>query len=130
MAEKNKKANIGIIIIAVIIVIAVGFGIYKMLQGNNIAGAKKSADIVISESDSKEVKIQKLQKKLELVNKEIEKVEAESAPELEKINKLYEEYVGVMNEFQTSIPEENVVSEEVNVEEPTEENAETTENAE
>ena len=129
MAEKKKSLNIGVIIIAVIIVLAVGFGVYKILQGNNVIGAKKSADIVISESDSKETKIQKLQKKLELVNKEIEKVEADTAPELEKINKLYEEYVGVMNEFQTTVPEENVVSEEVNIEE-TDANAGTTEKAE
>lgn len=106
MAEKTKSINIGIIVIAIIVVLAIGFGIYKVVEKSSIKNAKSSSDIVINDRDSDQLKKEKINKKIELINKEIEKIQADTQPELEKINKLYEEYVSAMNESQTSPVEE------------------------
>lgn len=107
MAEKKngKSLNIGIIIVAIIVVIAVVFGIVKLVGNNsNWKESKSQQDIIIKDSDSKEVKIEKLQKKIELLNKDIDKVQEKIDPELKKINSLYEEYVAEMNKYQTGVP--------------------------
>lgn len=108
MAEKTngKSLNIGIIIIAIIVVVAVGFGIFKLANNNNSnwKEAKSQQDIVINDSDSKEIKVEKLQKKIELINQDIEKVQEKIDPELKNLNSLYEEYVGEMNKYQTGVP--------------------------
>lgn len=106
MAEKTKSVNIGIIILAIIVIVVAGFGIYKFVQKRNIENAKSSKDIVIHDNDSDKLKIEKINKKIELINKEIEDIQASTEPELEKLNKLYEEYVTVMNEPQTVTTEE------------------------
>lgn len=107
MAQKTngKSLNVGIIIIVIIVVIAVGFGIFKLANNNsNWKEAKKYQDIEIKDSDSKEVKVEKLQKKIELINQNIDKVQEKIDPELKKLNSLYEEYVGEMNKYQTGVP--------------------------
>lgn len=66
--------------------------------------AKTADDIKINENDSKEVKIEKIQGKLELMNKEINEKQAVIETENEVLSKLYEQYTSVMNENVTEIP--------------------------
>lgn len=105
MAKKKKSINIGIIIVAIIVVLALGFGIYKIIQRNNIQSAKSANDIVLNDKDSDDLKKEKISKKIELLNQEIEKIKAETEPEVQKLDKLYEEYVSAMNEQQTGTTE-------------------------
>ena len=98
MAEKIKPINISIAVIAIVITLALGFSIYRLIKKNDISSAKSSKDIVISDKDSDELKIKKINKKIELIDEEIEKIQAETAPELEKLNQLYEDFISTMNE--------------------------------
>ena len=107
MAEKTngKSLNYIIIVVGIIAVLLVGFIIFKVVKNNNSwREAKNEESIVIKDKDSKEVKIEKLQKKIELINEDIEDIQVKINPELDKMNQLYEEYVGVMNEFQPVAP--------------------------
>lgn len=109
MAEKMDKKSLTIVIIAIvaiIVVLIVGFSVFKIAKSNSWKDAKSAEDIVISDKDSNEVKIEKLQKKIELLNGDIEKIQLELNPELEKLNTLYEEYVSTMNELQPAATEE------------------------
>lgn len=109
--EKLKEKKLLLIVIAVGIIITltiVGICIYQ--NGKNeedieeetstnpyVLDAKKADDIKINDSDSKEVKIEKIQGKIEILNREIEKKQEKVDIELERVNKLYEEYVIVKN---------------------------------
>jgi flagellar basal body-associated protein FliL len=113
--ENEKGLPIVAIVIAIIVIVAVIFGIVKLVGNSETtedgtpvnqyaAKAKKADDIKINDSDSNEVKIEKIQGKLELVNKEIDEKQKKLDVEYEKINSLYEEYVSIMNEYQTGSP--------------------------
>ncbi len=124
MAEKLKGKTLYIIIIAVaaVLVLIIGGIIINKVVGKNSWKKATSADsIVVNEKDSTEVKTEKIQKKIELINQDIEKIQVRLNPELEKLNKLYEEYVGVMNEYQTGTPAEEQPAEETTSEETPEE---------
>lgn len=118
MAEKLKDKSFKIIIAVAVAIVAliIIFAVFKVVKSNNAwKNATKAEDVVIKDKDSNEVKAEKIQKKIELINKDIEEIQLRLNPELEKLNGLYEEYVSVMNEFQTGTE---------TVEEPTEEPAE------
>lgn len=127
MAEKLKGKPLYIIIavVAAIVVLIISFAIVKKVQNNSWKKATSAEAIVISDKDSNEVKAEKLQKKIELINADIEKIQVKLNPELEKLNSLYEEYVNVMNENQTVAPAvEEQPAEETPAEETTEETVE------
>ena len=107
MADKLKnKSFIIIAVAAAVVVLILGIAIFKVVQSKNAwKDAKRAEDIVISEKDSKEVKAEKIQKKIELLNEDIEKIQVKLNPELEKLNSLYEEYVNAMNENQPAAAE-------------------------
>jgi len=108
--EKLKEKKWLLLIIGIIIIIVIMVGV-RMSQNTKkqedirdetstnpyVAKAKKADDIQIKDSDSKEVKIEKIQGKIELLNKEIDEKQEKIAIELEKVNKLYEEYIIVMS---------------------------------
>lgn len=103
MASKIEGKSLKIIIIAAvaIVVLILVFAIFRVVKSNNSwKDATDYKSITISDKDSDEVKIEKLQKKIELINEEIEKMQLELNPELEKLNTLYEEYVNTMNQSQ------------------------------
>lgn len=119
-AKRSKKKSkqgipiIPIIIVVVVIVAIVGVFIYNKNKKTEItedgtqvnqyaAKAKNADDIKIKDSDSKEVKIEKIQGKLELISKEVDEKQAQIDSETEELNKLYEEYVNIMNESQTGV---------------------------
>ena len=114
MAEKTKakaKSNKGIVIviIAIIVIVAIGFGIYKLVGGatkedNSWQEATNVEDIVINESDSEEVKVEKLQSKIDLLTTEITEVENQLNTELEKMNSLCQEYIAVMSANHMELP--------------------------
>lgn len=129
MAEKLKnKTFIIIIVAAIVVVLILGIAIFKVVSSKNSwKKATNADDISISEKDSNEVKAEKLQKKIELINEEIEKMQVKLNPELEKLNALYEEYVNVMNDNQpvaTEAPTEEPTEEETTAPETTEEQTE------
>lgn len=104
MAEKLKGKTLYIVIIAVAVVLVLIIGgiiIKNVASKNNWKNATSADAIVINEKDSTEVKTEKLQKKIELINEEIDNIQLKLNPELEKLNDLYEEYVNVMNGNQT-----------------------------
>jgi len=115
MAEQQisnkKQMPIMIIAIAVIVVLVVGIIIWKVSSGGSseenanvnkyAAKARSVEDIKINDNDSTEVKIQKLQGKIELLNKEINEKQEEINKESEKVNKMYEDKVSIMNKYQT-----------------------------
>lgn len=123
MAEKQKRAKAkskqGVPVIAVVLVIVVIVAIIAIVVYNKnkkpdiaddgtqvnqyAANAKSSDDIKIKDSDSDEVKIEKIQGKLELLNKEINEKQSEIDTETQELNKLYENYVSIMNESQTGV---------------------------
>ncbi len=124
MAEKKQKAKAkrkqqGVPVIAIVLVIVVIVAIVAIVIHNKnkepdiasdgtqvnqyAANAKNADDIKIKDSDSNEVKIEKIQGKLELLNKEIDEKQSEIDTETQKLNKLYEEYVSIMNESQTGV---------------------------
>lgn len=109
--EKKKGVPIVVIILAVVIVgviiygIASHFGKKEVTEDGTLVneyaqGAKDADDIKIKDSDSKEVKIEKLQGKIELLNKEIEEKQSKIDEKNTELNKLYEDYVNIMNESQ------------------------------
>lgn len=106
MNKKAKIKSISIIVVILIIVIVTGFAIYKVLQNNNWKNASEVEDIIIKDSDSDDVKIQKIQTKIELINKDINGIQEKLNIELQKMNDLYEEYVEEMNQYQTGVPSE------------------------
>ena len=126
MAEKLKGKTLYIVIIAVavILVLIIGGIIIKKVSANSWKKATSADSIVINEKDSTEVKTEKIQKKIELINQDIEKIQLKLNPELEKLNKLYEDYVGVMNEYQTGTPTEEAPAEETTEEQTAEETTE------
>ncbi len=121
MAEKKRKAKtkqgvpvIAILLVIVVIVAIVAVVIYNRNKNPEVANdgtqvnqyaakAKNADDIKIKDSDSNEVKIEKIQGKLELLNKEIDQKQSDLNTETEKLNKLYEQYVSIMNESQTGV---------------------------
>lgn len=124
MAEKQKKAKakkskqgvpvIAIVLVIVVIVAIIAIVVYNKNKKPDIAddgtqvnqyaaSAESSDDIKIKDSDSDEVKIEKIQGKLELLNKEIDEKQSEVDTETQKLNKLYENYVAIMNESQTGV---------------------------
>ena len=75
MAEKLKGKSLYIIIaVAVVIVLIIGFAVVKKVQSNSWRKATSAEAIVINDKDSNEVKAEKLQKKIELLNADIEKI--------------------------------------------------------
>lgn len=109
MASKSEGKSLKIIIIAAIAVVVLILVIAMAIvikNKNSWKDATDYKDITISEKDSDQVKSEKLQKKLELLNQEIEKMQLSLNPELEKMNSLYEEYVNVLNETQPVATEE------------------------
>ena len=118
MAEKKQKSKKSVpvlpIIIAVVVIAVICIIVYNVINNGKqevgedgtlvnqyAANAKSADDIKIKDSDSNEVKIEKIQGKLELLNKEIEEKQAQMDSKNSEINTLYEEYVSVMNENQT-----------------------------
>lgn len=106
MSEKTNGKSISFVavIIVIIILLLAVFGIYNLVISNNWKYAKKAEDIVINDNDSDDVKLKKIQSKIELLNEDIEKIQEELNTELNKMNTLYEEYVSVMNEYQIGAP--------------------------
>lgn len=113
MVEKKqaKKMNVAIIVIAILVVIAMAFGIYK------IAFSNPADSIVISDKDSDTQKIEKMQNKIELLNQKISKLQEKMDPELEKLNRLYEEYTSIISQFQTTETTETTGTDNTTVEE-------------
>ena len=101
--QKKKPVKLIAIIVAIIVVIIAGVLIYRQFGENSWKKATKAEEIIIQEKDSKDVKKQKIQAKIELINKDIGKIDEELNIELEKMNKLYEEYINVMNEYQSGV---------------------------
>ena len=127
MAEKLKGKTLYIVIIAVAVILVLiigGIVIKNVISKNSWRKATSADSIVVNEKDSTEVKTEKIQKKIELINQDIEKIQLKLNPELEKLNKLYEDYVGVMNEYQTGTPTEEAPAEENTEEQPAEETTE------
>ena len=109
--EKKKGVPIVVIILAIVIVAIIIFGIISHFSKKEVTedgtlineyaqGAKDADDIKIKDSDSKEVKVEKLQGKIELINKEIDEKQAKIDEKNAELNKLYEDYVNIMNESQ------------------------------
>ena len=109
--EKKKGVPIVVIILAVVIVALIIYGLVShfskkersedgTLVNEYAQGAKDADDIKIKDNDSKEVKIEKIQGKLELINKELDEKQAKIDAENGELNKLYEDYVNIMNESQ------------------------------
>lgn len=110
ISEKLKEKKWLLLVIGIVIIILIIVGV-RMSQNTKeqediqdeissnpyVAKAKKADDIQIKDSDSKEVKIVKIQGKIELLNKEIDQKQEKMDIELEKVNKLYEEYTIVMS---------------------------------
>lgn len=110
MEEKRRGKPI-IIIIIVILIIAIGLGVffyYNNKKNNEWREAKSVEEIVINEKDSNAVKIEKIQKKIELLNAQIDQIQLKLNPELEKLNSLYEDYV---QEVKVQNPNEEIVEE-------------------
>lgn len=119
MARKEEKKGVPVIVIilAIVIIALIAYVIYnnvankqKVAEDGTLinqyaANAKSADDIKIKDSDSEEVKIEKIQGKLELLNKEIDEKQEEINKEREELNKLYEKYVSVMNQSQTGVTE-------------------------
>lgn len=124
MAKKKKGIPVIYIVVIVAMIITLGLVIYRnsqkeetipkgeainqgsqQVEQNPYAKKAKTAeDIKINEDDSDEVKVEKIQGKLELMNKEISKKQAVIEAENEVLSKLYEQYTTVMNETVTEIP--------------------------
>ena len=104
MAEKNKKKSINliVIIIAIVVIALIVFGIVKVVQNNNWKNATEVDQIEIKESDSDQIKVEKMQKKIELLNKDIGTLQEKLNQELEKMNGLYVQYVDEINKYQTN----------------------------
>ena len=100
------------VIVAIVVIAVIVFAIIKVVNkepeiaedgtivNKYLANAKSADDIKIKEDDSKEVKVEKIQGKLELLNKEIDEKKTEIDTKSSELNKLYEEYVNIMNESQ------------------------------
>lgn len=98
----KRKVNLKLIIIILIILIAlIVFSTYKLIETNSWKNATKVEDIIIKESDSDDVKVEKLQAKIELLNEEINTTEEIYIEALEKMNSLMEEYITEMNNYQS-----------------------------
>ena len=69
--EKKKSINLVVVIIAIIVIILIVLGIVKIVQNNDWKNATESDQIEIKESDSDQVKVEKMQKKIELLNQDI-----------------------------------------------------------
>ena len=109
--EKKKGVPIVLIVLVLVIVALIIYGVVSHLSKEKVTedgtlvnqyaqGAKDADDIKIKNSDSKEVKIEKLQGKIELINKEIDEKQAKIDEKNTELNKLYEDYVNIMNESQ------------------------------
>lgn len=99
-ANQAKSINLVAVLIAIAVVIALGFGIGRVIQGNSWKNASKAEDIQIKDSDSQEVKVEKIQAKIDLLRKDIEKLQGELKTETEKMQNLYQEYTTAMAEYQ------------------------------
>lgn len=123
MAKTKRGIPAIYIVVMIAMIITIGLVIYRNMQkeeakpkveeinqGQQVEQnpyakkAKTADDIKINENDSKEVKIEKIQGKLELMNKEINEKQAVIETENEVLSKLYEQYTSVMNENVTEIP--------------------------
>lgn len=99
---KNKqRVSIVLIIVIITVVVLAGVGIYKLVTRDDWHNAKTVDEIVINADDSDEVKLEKLQAKVDLINKDINSLQEKLNIELDTMNELYKEYVQVMNEYQT-----------------------------
>ncbi|MBR3163112.1 MAG: hypothetical protein IKF17_03315 [Clostridia bacterium] len=123
MTDKLKSKLI-IILVAIVFIVALIIGAFiinKSKINSNWQEAKSADEIVISNKDSDQVKIEKIQKKIELLNSEIEKKQEELKPEIDKLNSLYEENVKAIIESKgTTEDVENTDNVETNQEEETE----------
>ena len=115
MAEKMniKSFKIILIVAAIIVFLIIGFAVSKNKK-NGWQKSNEVDDIVINEKDSKEVKIQKIEKKIELLNDKLDEMQDKINIESEKANSLYTERVKLMNNpnggvqpTEGQIPEEN-----------------------
>lgn len=103
MEKKKKGKTVNkkmVLILAIVVLLVVIFGITKFIASNNWKNAKKVEDIEIKESDSKEIKIEKIQAKIRILNEQIGELEEKRKVESEKMNTLYEEQVEAMREYQ------------------------------
>jgi len=120
MAQKKKGIPLIAIIIAIAVIITLALAIYKniinapetqkqkaekteqqdqeTIQNPYAKKAKTSQDIKIEESDTKEVKLEKTQGKLELMDQEIKQKQTQLQQENEKLNELYNQYAKQANE--------------------------------
>ncbi|MBR3163116.1 MAG: hypothetical protein IKF17_03335 [Clostridia bacterium] len=104
MSGKIKK--IVIIVVAIIVVLSVAFIVYGKTRNNKEwQNATAASEIVINESDSKDIKIKKIEKKIELLNSEIQEYNNQIEPEVEELNKLYEEYKNKTEKYVTESQE-------------------------
>ncbi len=118
MAEKktNKKGIpvVAIILVVVVIVAVVGILVNKagskdvaengQTTNQYAAKAKNADDIKIKDSDSVEVKREKIEGKIELINKEIDKKQAAIDEETKKVSAMYEEYVKIQDANNPGVP--------------------------
>ena len=102
--ERGKSDSIIAIIVGIVVIVAVIFGIYKLVNNDGWKDATTVEEVVIKESDSDDVKVEKLQKKIQLLTTDIDKIQSEVNTKLEEMNNLYEEYVAEMNKYQTGAP--------------------------
>ena len=82
--NKQKRRPVIIVILAIVVIAVIVFAIIKVVNkepeiaedgtivNQYLANAKSADDIKIKEDDSKEVKVEKIQGKLKLLNKEID----------------------------------------------------------
>lgn len=109
--EEKRRGKFIIIIVIVILIIAIGLGVFFYFnnkKNNEWREAKSVEEIVINDKDSKKVKIEKIQKKIELLNAQIDQIQLRLNPELEKLNSFYEDYV---QEVKTTNPQEEIIDE-------------------
>lgn len=103
--ETKKSINITRIVIALVVVGVVVIGLFILTNKGDYKNAKSADEIRISNSDSTELKVEKIQKKIEFLNREIDELQGKINPELEKLNSLYEEYINLTNQNRPSEPE-------------------------
>ena len=123
MAKEQGQGGfpVKIVVIAIIVVLLIAGVVIWMMTGKGTTGgtetgevnkyaqhARTAEDIKIKENDPQDVKVEKLQGKIEILTNQIDKKQEEITKESEAVSKLYDEYVSIMNQYQTGTTEEVV----------------------
>ena len=92
----TKKMFVYIAVIALIITFGIIFFITKSIQSPYNTG--------ISKNDSKEVKIEKLQQRLNVLDTEIGEMQNQIDMKTEDLNNFYQEYYNISNNYKSDEP--------------------------